>query len=96
MPLRKGEDMGKLFAPIKDLVGAVYDVLFDAATKVWSLLKPVVLIGLLFDLVTGQLGWITNILTYYDKLLTFTGGAHWLIILVIGLLAVNWFATTKK
>ena len=86
--------MEKLFAPIKDLVGGVYGVLYDAATKVWSLAKPVILIGLLFDLVTGKLGWISNILELYRQTLTYTAGTSWLVLTILGCLALTWF--TKK
>ena len=84
--------MGNLFTPVKDLVGSIYDVLFDAATKVWSLVKPVVLIGLTVDLVTGKLGWITTILEYYRRTLEYTAGTSWLVLIIGGLLVMSWFA----
>ena len=84
--------MGNLFTPVKDLVGSIYDVLFDAATKVWSLVKPVVLIDLTVDLVTGKLGWITTILEYYRRTLEYTAGTSWLVLIIGGLLVMSWFA----
>lgn len=84
--------MEKLFAPIKDLVGSVYDVIYDAATKVWSLIKPIVLIGLVVDLVTAKLGWIATILEFYRRILDYTGGTHWLVLIIGGLVALAWFS----
>lgn len=84
--------MGNLFAPVKDLVGGVYDVLFDAASKVWNLAKPVILIGLAVDLVTGKLGWIGTILEYYRRTLEYTAGTSWLVLVIGGMIALTWFA----
>ena len=84
--------MEKVFAPIKDLVGAVYGVLYDAAQKVWTLAKPIVLIGLLFDLVTGELGWIGSILDYYRQFLNYTSGTSWLVLVIAGFLVLGFFA----
>ncbi|MBI4125699.1 MAG: hypothetical protein HY466_07210 [Deltaproteobacteria bacterium] len=84
--------MEKLFAPLKDLVGAVYGLLYDAATKVWNLAKPVIMIGLLIDLVTAKLGWITHILEYYRRTLEYTGGTHWLVLIIGGLVALAFFS----
>ncbi|MBI4126586.1 MAG: hypothetical protein HY465_03750, partial [Deltaproteobacteria bacterium] len=64
--------MMKAFDPVKDLVGSLYDVLFDAANKVWNLVKPILLIGLVFDLVTGKLGWINQLMGYYQQLMQYT------------------------
>lgn len=90
---RKGEEiMEKLFAPIKDLVGAVYDIVYDAATKVWNLAKPVILIGLLIDLVTHKLGWVDTILEYYRRTLDYTGGTHWLVLIIGGMVLLAWFS----
>ncbi len=86
--------MGNLFTPVKDLVGGVYDVLFDAATKVWSLVKPILLIGLAVDLVTGKLNWITTILEYYRRTLEYTAGTSWLVLVIGGMIALTWF--TRK
>lgn len=84
--------MGNLFAPVKDLIGGIYDVLFDAASKVWNLAKPVILIGLAVDLVTGKLGWIGTILEYYRRTLEYTAGTSWLVLVIAGMLALSWFA----
>jgi len=83
--------MGNIFQPVKDLVGHLYDVFFDAAQKVWSLAKPVILIGLTIDFVTGKLGWISQILEYYRQALTYTSGASWFLLLVVALLVLNFF-----
>lgn len=84
--------MGNLFTPVKDLVGSIFDVLYDAAQKVWSLAKPVILVGLTVDLVTGKLGWIGTILEYYRRTLEYTAGTSWLVLIIGGLLAMTWFA----
>ncbi len=81
--------MEKLLAPIKDLIGSLYDLLFDAAQKVWSLAKPIFLIGVVFDLVTGKLGWINQLLEIYRQVLSTTSGASWLVVVVVALLALN-------
>lgn len=86
--------MGNLFAPVKDLVDGIYDVLFDAASKVWNLVKPVILIGLAVDLVTGKLGWIGTILEYYRRTLEYTAGTSWLVLVIGGMLMLSWF--TKR
>lgn len=83
--------MENLFAPIKNLVGAVYDVIYDAAQKVWSLIKPVILIGLALDLVTGKLGWIATILEYYRRTLEYTAGTSWLVLVIGGLVVLTFF-----
>lgn len=84
--------MGKLLAPVKDLIGTLYDFLFDAAQKVWSLAKPVILIGLLIDLISGQLGWISQILEFYHKTLTYTAAAPWFVLVVFGVVALGFFS----
>lgn len=81
--------MGKFLEPVKELVGSLYDLLFDAAQKVWSLVKPVFLIGLAFDLVTGKLGWINQILGVYRQVITDTSGASWLVLIVLAILFLN-------
>lgn len=84
--------MEKLFMPIKDLIDSLYGVLYDAAEKVWNLAKPVVFIGLLYDLVSGKLGWINSILEYYRQTLSYTSGSHWLVLCFVGLIALSFFA----
>lgn len=84
--------MSTLFTPVKDLVGNIYDLLFDAAQKVWSLVKPVLFIGLTLDLVTGKLGWIGTILDYYRRTLEYTAGTSWLVLVIGGMLALAYFA----
>lgn len=86
--------MGKIFEPVKDLIGSVYDLLYDAATKVWSLVKPVILIGLLVDLVTGKLGFISQMLEFYRQTLNYTAGTSWLVLIIGGLIVMTWF--TKR
>jgi putative exporter of polyketide antibiotics len=86
--------MDKLFDPIRDLVASLYDVLSDAAHKVWALVKPIFLIGMVFDLATGNLGWINQILGYYRDLLAYTSGASWLVIVFGALLLFH--GMTKK
>lgn len=86
--------MANLFTPVKDLVDSIYDVLFDAASKVWSLAKPVILIGLAVDLVTGKLGWIGTILEYYRRTLEYTAGTSWLVLVIGGMVVLTWF--TKR
>lgn len=81
--------MERLLSPIKDLIGSLYDLLFDAAQKVWSLVKPIFLIGIVFDLVTGKLGWINQLLGVYQQVLTSTSGASWLVVFLVALLALN-------
>lgn len=88
----RGGIMANLFTPVKDLVGGIYDVLFDAASKVWSLVKPVILIGLAVDLVTGKLGWIGTILEYYRRTLEYTAGTSWLVLVIGGMVVLTWFA----
>ena len=83
--------MEKIFEPIKDLIGSVYNLLFDAATKVWSLVKPIFLIGLVVDLVTGKLGWITQILEFYRQAISYTATASWWLVLVMALLLFHFF-----
>lgn len=83
--------MGKFFEPIKDLFGAVYDLIYDAATKVWALAKPILLVGLVFDLVTARLGWISQILDVYHRLLEYTAGASWVVVVAIALVFVSLF-----
>jgi len=83
--------MERLFQPVKDLVAAIYDVIYDAAGKVWNLVKPVVLIGLVVDLVTGQLGWIGQILEYYRLALSYTTGASWLVLVIFAVLFLHFF-----
>ena len=87
--------MGNLFTPVKDLVGSIYDVLFDAAAKVWSLVKPILLIGLAIDLVTGKLGWIGTILEYYRRTLEYTAGTSWLVLVIGGLVMLSWCTKNK-
>lgn len=86
--------MGNLFSPVKDLVGSVYDLIYDAAQKVWSLVKPILLIGLAIDLVTAKLGWIHTILEYYHRTLDYTAGTSWLVLVIGGMLVLTWF--TKR
>lgn len=83
--------MGKIFEPIKDLFGAVYDLVFDSLQKVLSLAKPVLTVGLLFDLVTGKLGWISQILEVYQRVLSYTAGASWLVVAALVLIAIGYF-----
>jgi cobalamin biosynthesis protein CobD/CbiB len=83
--------MERLFEPIKDLIGALYDLLIDAAEKVWNVAKPVVMIGLLIDLVSGQLGWINQILGYYHQAISYTSGASWLLAILGFLLILHFF-----
>lgn len=84
--------MGKIFEPIKDLFGAVYDLLFDAAQKVWSLAKPVILIGLAIDLISGKLGWISQILEFYRQMLDYTAGASWMVLVFAALVVLGYFS----
>jgi len=77
--------MEKLFTPVKDLIGSIYDVVYDAAQKVWSLVKPLFLIGVTFDLVTGKLGWVNSLLEYYHQTLNYTSGTNWLVLIIGGL-----------
>ncbi len=79
---------------VKGLVGNVYDVLYDAAEKVWSLVKPIFLIGIVFDLVTNKLGWINQIVMLYKDVVAYTSTGSTLVVVIIGLLAVIW--TAKK
>lgn len=83
--------MEKLFSPIKDLIGGLYDVMYDAAQKVWSLAKPIFLIGVTVDLVTGKLGWINSMLEYYHQTLNYTSGTHWLVMVIGGLFLLSFF-----
>lgn len=87
--------MDKLFAPLKDLIGSVYDFLYDAATKVWSLAKPIVFIGLLFDLITGKFGWIQSILGIYRQFLSYTSGTHWLVLVLLTVVVVSFFSSKR-
>lgn len=89
--------MGKLFEPVHDLISSLYDLLHDAADKVWSLAKPIAMIGLLFDLLTGKLGWIGSILDFYKQFLGHTSGTSWLVLVILGLLVLSCSsACTKK
>jgi len=81
--------MGKLFQPLQDLIGSVYDLLHDAADKVLALAKPIAMIGLLVDLLTGKLGWIDNILSYYRAALNYTSGTSWLVLILAALLLLS-------
>lgn len=83
--------MSNLFAPIKDLLGSCFDFLSDAAQKVWSLAKPVILIGLLIDLVSAKLGWITQILDVYRRILEATAGTSWVVLLLLAFVVVSFF-----
>lgn len=82
--------MGKIFQPLQDLVGGCYDFCYDAACKVWNLAKPLALIGLLFDLMTGKLGWIDHILVNYRAILQHTSGTHWLVLVLGVLVLLSW------
>ncbi|OGQ05312.1 MAG: hypothetical protein A2W61_03375 [Deltaproteobacteria bacterium RIFCSPLOWO2_01_44_7] len=82
--------MVKFFEPVKDLVAGLYDVFHDAAEKAWSLAKPVLFVGLAIDLVSGKLGWITQILEYYRQGLAYTAGASHFV-LILGALMVLYF-----
>ena len=84
--------MEKVFSPVTDLIGSLYDLLFDAATKVWSLAKPVVMIGLLFDLITGHLGWISQILGHYRDFMLFTSQASTLVLIVVAVVTLAFVA----
>lgn len=83
-----------IFSPIKELIAHVYDLLFDAANKVWKLAKPVAMIGLLLDFLTGKLGWITTIMNYYRQFMHDTSGASWIVLVVFAMLALTYL--TKK
>lgn len=85
-----GGDMSKFFEPVKDLVASLYDVFHDAAEKVWSLAKPVLLIGLAIDFVSAKLGWITQILEYYRQGLAYTSDASHFV-LILGALMLLYF-----
>lgn len=88
--------MDKLFKPLQDLISSLYDLLFDAAQKVWSLFQPVALVGLLFDLLTGKLGWIDSILGFYHQFLSHTTGANWWVLLLVALLVFGCCSSCKK
>ncbi|MDO8462343.1 MAG: hypothetical protein Q7S98_05740 [Deltaproteobacteria bacterium] len=92
----KGGGMGKIFQPLQDLIGSVYDLLHDAAEKVWSLAKPIAMIGLLVDFLTGKLGWISSMLGYYKQFLADTSGTSWLVLVLAVLLAMSCMANCKK
>lgn len=77
-----GGAMNQIFTPVTDLVGSLHQVLHDAAVKVWDLVKPIFLIGVVFDLVTSQLGWIESMLGYYNQFMIYTSGASWLVVLL--------------
>ena len=81
--------MGKLFQPLQDLVGSLYDLLHDAADKVWGLAKPIAMIGLLFDLLTGKLGWISSIMEVYKTFLQHTSGTSWLVLVLAALVVLS-------
>lgn len=81
--------MEKLFAPITDLVGSLHGMLLDAAQKIWSLVKPIFMIGIVFDLVSGRLGWIDQLLGTYNQLLAATSGASWLVVVVGALILLS-------
>lgn len=85
-----------VFAPVKDLVKGLYDLVMDAATKVWSLAKPIVLIGLLFDLVTAKIGWISNILVYYRQFMHDTSGSAPLVLILGTVLVLTYFAKSRR
>ena len=80
----------RAFDSVKDLVGSLYDVLYDAANKVWSLAKPVLFVGLVVDLVSGKLGWIGQIVGYYKQIVDYTSGASTLVVVIIGLVVLSW------
>jgi hypothetical protein len=84
-----------LFAPVRDLVGGLYDLLMDSATKVWALAKPVAMIGLLFDLLTSRLGWIDSILAYYHRFMHDTSGASSLVLVLGTVLVLTYFAKSR-
>ena len=87
--------MKQLFSPLTELIGSLYDFLYDAAQKVLSLAKPVVVVGLLIDVITGKLGWIDHILEVYHRTLGYTSSASMLVVLFLGLVAVAMFMPKK-
>ncbi|OGP14534.1 MAG: hypothetical protein A3I75_00740 [Deltaproteobacteria bacterium RIFCSPLOWO2_02_FULL_50_16] len=86
--------MKQLLSPLTDLIGSLYDFLFDAASKVLNLAKPVITVGLLIDVVTGKLGFIDHILDFYQKTLSTTSGASMMVVIVIGIVVLA--MVTKK
>lgn len=76
-----------IFVPVRGLINTLYDLLMDASQKVWKLAKPIVMIGLLFDLISGKLGWINTMLGYYRTFMHDTSGASW-VVLALGTLLV--------
>ena len=87
--------MGNLFAPVKDLVGSLYDFLYDAAGKVWNLAKPIIMIGLLVDLVTAKLGWISMILGFFHQALNVIASASWIALLFFGVVVLAYFSRNR-
>jgi hypothetical protein len=85
-----------IFQPVKVLIGTVYDVLFDAAQKVWKLAKPVAMIGLLVDLLTGKLGWIQTMLGYYRTFMHDTSGSSWIVLVLAAVLVLTYMSGGKK
>ena len=85
-----------LFEPLKILMNTVYDVLMDAAQKVWRLAKPVAMIGLLIDLLTAKLGWIHTIIGYYNEFMRATSGTSWLVLLLVTVLILSFMHGGKK
>ncbi len=85
-----------IFQPVRAMVATLYDVLFDAAQKVWKLARPVAMIGLLFDLLTGKLGWINTMLGYYRQFMHDTSGASWIVLALGTLLILTYFSGGKR
>ena len=84
--------MKALFTPLIDLVSSLYNFLSDMAKKAMDLAKPVVVLGLLIDLVSGKLGWIDHILAVYRKTLEFTAEAPVLIVVIVAIIILAFIA----
>lgn len=82
--------MERAFAPAKDLVGSVYELLHDAAQKAWSLARPVFFVGLLVDFVTARLGWIDTVMRYYRDFISATSGGSTLVVVLLAILAYTY------
>lgn len=87
--------MGNMFAPVKDLVGSLYEFLFDAAGKVWNLAKPIVMIGLLIDLITAKFGWISMMLGFFHQTLDVIATASWITLVFCGIVLLAFFSRNR-
>ncbi len=85
-----------IFMPIKGLVAMIYEVLHDAAHKVWDLARPIAMVGLLFDLLTGKLGWISVMLGYYKQFMQDTSGTSSMVLVLGSVLILTYMSGNKK